>query len=138
MRARGPKYLGVTLANLAFGQCVLIALQLVLPDDRRPLANAISVVICAVPTYWLHRRWVWEKRGRSAFRSELLPFWLFVALGLVASTAAVAAAQYLWDAATGDPLPVLMTNLVNIGTFFVIWAARFFWMDRAFGFESEP
>lgn len=138
VRARGPRYLGVTLLNVGFGQLLLLALQVVLPDDRRALANALSVVICAVPTYWIHRRWVWEKRGRSALRTEILPFWAFVALGLVASTVAVAAAQAAWRGATGEPLPVLVTNAINIGTFFVIWALRFFWMDRAFGFEREP
>ncbi len=138
IRARGPKYFGVTVGNLIYGQLFLLLVQWMLPADRRALANAITVIICAVPTYYLHRRWVWEKKGRSSIRTEIAPFWAFVALGLVASTAAVAAVQALWTNTFDGPLPALVTNLVNIGTFTVIWAVRFLWMDKAFGVEREP
>ena len=138
IRARGPRYLGVTVGNLIYGQLFLLFVQWLMPDNRRAAANAITVILCAIPTYYLHRRWVWEKKGRSSLRTEIVPFWLFVLLGLVASTLAVAAVQALWTNTFDGPLPALVTNLVNIATFTVIWAVRFLWMDKAFGVEREP
>lgn len=137
VRSRGAKYVLVTAANVVFGQALLYGLLVALPDQRRSLVNAASVVICAPPAYYANRAWVWDKRGRSSLKREIGPFWLFVAIGLVGTTATVAVVEAWWRGSHDDPLPALFTNLISLLVIGTIWVVRFFWMDRAFQ-PAEP
>lgn len=132
VRSRGGKYVLVTAANVVFGQALLYLMLTGLPDQRRSLVNAASVVICAPPAYYANRAWVWDKRGRSDLRREIGPFWLFVAVGLVGTTATVAVVEAWWSGSHADPLPAGYTNLISLVVIGTIWVVRFFWMDRAF------
>lgn len=127
----------VTAANVVFGQALLYLLLTSLPDHRRAVVNALSVVLCAPPAYYANRAWVWDKRGRSDLRREVGPFWLFVAVGLVGTTAVVAVVEAWWRGSHADPLPAVVTNVISLGVIGAIWVARFFWMDRAFQ-PAEP
>ena len=39
-------------------------------------------LIASVPAYQLNRTWTWGKKGRSHFRSEIVPFWSMSFLGI--------------------------------------------------------
>ena len=132
VRSRGAKYVAVTAANVVFGQALLYGMLLALPDQRRSLVNAASVVICAPPAYYANRAWVWDKRGRSDLRREIGPFWAFVAVGLVGTTATVAVVEAWWRSGHTDPMPAVLTNVISLVVIGTIWVVRFFWMDRAF------
>ncbi len=41
----------------------------------------------------MNRAWVWGKRGKSHWKKEVLPFWVFTGAGLVLSTIAIHFAQ---------------------------------------------
>ncbi|MDQ7908541.1 GtrA family protein [Phytohabitans sp. ZYX-F-186] len=138
VRERGPRYLAVAVANVVFGQIVLWLLQLPFPDGRRAVVNAVSVVVCAIPAYYANRAWVWRRTGRSSWRREVLPFWLFVAVGLGATTGGVAAVEAVWRLAAEGSLPRPLTNLTNLAATGLLWVARFFWMDAAFRAVEEP
>src|SRR5437016_4021662 len=56
-------------------------------------SNLTAVAIGTGPTYWMSRRWVWQRSGRSHLVKEVLPFWLFMFLSVGASTALGAAAE---------------------------------------------
>lgn len=137
VRSRGGKYVLVTAANVVFGQALLYAMLTGLPDQRRSVINAASVVICAPPAYYANRAWVWDKRGRSDLRREIGPFWLFVAIGLVGTTATVAVVEAWWRSSHTSPMPAVLTNLISLVVIGTIWVVRFFWMDRAFQ-PTEP
>ena len=137
VRTRGAKYVLVTGANVVFGQALLLGLLLAFPDQRRSVVNAASVIICAPPAYYANRAWVWDKRGRSDLRREVGPFWLFVFVGLVGTTAAVAAAEAWWRSGHAEPMPAAFTNVISLLVIGTIWVVRFFWMDRAFQ-PAEP
>ena len=134
---RGPRYIAVGVGNLVVGQAVLWLLQFPLPDDRRAEANALSVLICAVPAYYAYRAWVWQRRGRSSIRREVLPFWGFVAVGLTASTFSVAAAEFLWHLVWESVLPRPVTNLASVTATGILWLLRFVWMEYAFAARSR-
>jgi putative flippase GtrA len=135
IRQRGPRYLAVAVVGFAGGQVVLWLTQLALADEQRTLAIAVSVVVCAVPTYYTNRAWVWGRGGRSSVRHEVAPFWALVAVGLVSSSAAVALAEAWWHGTHpgAGPLPAILTNLTSLSTMTLLWVIRFFWMDAAFG-----
>ncbi|BCB77921.1 hypothetical protein GCM10022251_37640 [Phytohabitans flavus] len=132
VRERGPRYLAVALGNVVFGQLVLWLLQLPFPDGRRAVVNAVSVVLCAIPAYYANRVWVWRRTGRSSWRREVLPFWLFVAVGLVVTTGGVAGVEAVWRFVADSQLPRPLTNLTNLSATGLLWIVRFFWMDAAF------
>jgi putative flippase GtrA len=132
VRNRGGKYVLVTALNVAFGQVLLYVMLVGLPDQRRWVINAASVVICAPPAYYANRAWVWDKRGRSDLRREIGPFWVFVGIGLVGTTVTVAAMEAWWRSSNADPMPAVLTNIISLVVIGTIWVVRFFWMDRAF------
>jgi putative flippase GtrA len=132
VRSRGGKYVLVTAVNVALGQVLLYVMLVGLPDQRRSVINAVSVVICAPPAYYANRAWVWDKRGRSDLRREIGPFWIFVAVGLVGTTVTVAVVEAWWRSSYAEPMPAVLTNIISLVVIGTIWVVRFFWMDRAF------
>jgi len=131
VRARGPRYLAVAIGNLVFGQVLLLVAVTVWSGPSRWSVNAATVAVAAIPAYHANRTWVWDRRGRSDLRREVIPFWGFALAGLVLTTAAVAVVESQW-ATNGGRLPAPVTNGVNLGVIGSIWVVRFFWMDRAF------
>lgn len=129
---RGIRYLAVTAGNVAFGQAVLLAAQVAFDGTDRWLVNAATVVACAPVAYWSNRALVFDTRGRSDLRREVLPYWGFVGAGLFGTTAAVWLVGQAWSAATGDRHPPLVTNLTNLSVIGALWVLRFAWMRRAF------
>ena len=137
VKERGPKYMAVSVVNVAIGQSLLLFFNLGL-HWYEPLANAVSVCISAVPAYYLSRAWVWGRTGKSHFKTEVLPFWIFIAVGLVFSTAMVALATHLAGSGSGHSiLHKFLPNLVNAASFFVLWVLRFFLFDKLFTTNPE-
>lgn len=89
-------------------------------------ANAFAASTAAVPAYFMSRYWVWQVRGRSSLRDEVLPFWAIALLGLVVSSFTAEAADRLFD----QPLMISAGSLIG---YFVVWLAKFVLLDRLFG-----
>jgi len=141
MKEKGPRYMAVSVVNVIVGQGLLLLFHAVLHWNQ-VVANAVSVCISAVPAYYLSRAWVWGRSGKSHFKTEVLPFWIFVAVGLVFSTAMVALVSHLTGAASTPPsqltlMEKLLPNLVNAGSFFILWVLRFFLLDKLFTVNPE-
>ena len=141
MKEKGPRYMAVSVVNVIVGQGLLLLFHAVLHWNQ-VVANAVSVCISAVPAYYLSRAWVWGRSGKSHFKTEVLPFWIFVAGGLVFSTAMVALVSHLTGAASTPPsqltlMEKLLPNLVNAGSFFILWVLRFFLLDKLFTVNPE-
>lgn len=127
VRSKGVKYSMVSVVNVFVGQGLLILFHAGF-GWRPTLSNILSVCISAVPAFYLSRAWVWQKRGRigkSELRKEVLPFWVFVAIGLVFSTIVVSLAAKVSTNA-------LVPNLANMFAFGLLWVVRFFLMDLLF------
>ena len=125
IKDKGLKYMLVSVANVLFGGALLVAFQ----TEMSPvMANACSVAISSVPAYYMSRIWVWGKSGKSHFKKEVLPFWVFVAAGFVLSTIAIAIVQ---DHTTSK----LMILLVQLVCFGILWTLRFFLFDKLFHVE---
>ena len=151
IRSKGLKYAGVSVVNLVLGQVLLLvfyrllsASDAALPESDRLLrgatANTLSVVISSVPAYYLSRAYVWGKRGRSELRREVLPFWIFVLVGLFLSTVGVSLVAHFVAAPkdVGFFHPAkLAASVANLAAFGVLWVIRFFWMDKAFHLDHH-
>jgi putative flippase GtrA len=138
IKGKGLKYSMVSVVNVVVGQGLLLVF--VHAGVTAWLANAVAVIISAIPAYYMSRAWVWGKRGKSELKREILPFWIFVGIGLFLSTGFVAIAAVIWpvppDAGFFN-LHKLIPNIVSILAFGVLWVIRFFWMDSAFHLEHD-
>jgi putative flippase GtrA len=140
IRNKGPKYVAVSLVNVVLGQGLLLMFHSILHVDQT-LSNVLAVAISAVPAYYLSRAWVWKKSGKSHFKKEVLPFWIFVVVGLVFSTAMVALTSKIFtDGVPPSELTLaekLLPNIVNMVSFGLLWVVRFFLMERWFASSPE-
>jgi putative flippase GtrA len=141
IKEKGLRYVAVSSVNVIVGQGLLLLFHAVLGWNQT-VANAAAVMISAVPAYYLSRAWVWGRTGKSHFKKEVLPFWIFVFIGLVFSTTMVALSAKVFgtDNIPADqltPIEKLLPNLVNAGSFFILWIIRFFLMEKLFTQHTE-
>src|SRR5262245_23660961 len=106
IKDKGLKYMAVSVANVLFGGGLLLAFQV---EMTPVMANACAVAISSVPAYYMSRIWVWGKSGKSHFKKEVLPFWIFVAAGFVLSTLAISIA----DNHTTNKVIILFVQLAS-------------------------
>ena len=125
VRTRGLRYVLVAVVNVVVGQGLLLALQHWWSPN---LANIVAVIVSSIPAYYMNRSWVWGKNGKSHWRKEVAPFWIFTAIGLVASTIAI---TFVQDHTERKSL-ILFTQLFVFG---VLWVIRFFVLDKLFHVE---
>ena len=125
IRTKGLRYVMVSVVNVLVGGGLLVVLQ----HWMRPtFANICGVAISAIPAYYMNRAWVWGKRGKSHWKKEVLPFWVFTGAGLVLSTLAISYA----DEHTQNKFVILFVQLFAFG---VLWVVRFFVLDKLFHVE---
>jgi putative flippase GtrA len=117
------KYSAASAAGVVTGVTVLNTCLLVL-DLGAVTSNIIGVTAGSIPNYLINRAWTFNKRDTHSFTREILPFWLMAVLGLIISTFAVAWADDRWD---GNALAL---NAANLGSFGVLWVAKFFVLER--------
>lgn len=138
VKTKGLKYSMVSVVNLVVGQALLLICQYAFGFSPTE-ANVVAVCISAVPAYYLSRRWVWGRSGRSSFKREVLPFWIFVAIGLVFSTVSVKVMHTAWELRYPTvEQPTIFTNITNIAAFGFLWVLRFFLFDRLFHLQHDP
>ncbi|HEX3839463.1 MAG TPA: GtrA family protein [Acidimicrobiales bacterium] len=92
-------------------------------------ANAVATV----PSYYLNRSWVWQKRGRSHLMKEIVPFWALSAIGIVVSIGGAAIARHL---GTEHQLhhfeQTLLVLFANVMSFALFWVLKFLLFNRLF------
>lgn len=94
------------------------------------VANAFAATTAALPAYFMSRYWVWQVRGRSSLRAEVIPFWVIALVGLVVSSLTAEAADRLFD----EPLMISVGSLVG---YVVVWLAKFALLNVLFGRASD-
>jgi putative flippase GtrA len=131
----------VSVVNVIVGQGLLLLFHAILHVGQT-LSNVLAVCISAVPAYYMSRAWVWGRKGKSHFKTEVLPFWIFIAVGLVFSTAMVAAGAVIAgtngeNVADLTLFQKLLPNLLNMLAFGILWVVRFFLMEKMFTRRPE-
>jgi putative flippase GtrA len=116
------RFLLVSVFNVGFGQSLLVLSHSWLGWSFA-VSNLVAVSVSAGPAYVLARYWVWRKRSKNHLVKEVLPFWGLAFLGLLVSTIAAGVANRYSNAQ-------IVLNLVNLGSFGIIWVFKFFILDR--------
>jgi putative flippase GtrA len=112
----------VSAVTLLTGHLILYVLHA--PLDVEPVvANMLSTAINTTIVLAANRRWVWLIDSRVGIRSEIFPFMLIAAAGLVLSTALV----WVTARSGGEGLWINAANLAGFG---ILWLARFAVLDR--------
>jgi putative flippase GtrA len=117
------KYSMTSVVGVFLGQSLIFLFASVL-DWSWGWANVVAVSISTIPTYYMSRHWVWQKRGKSSLYAEVIPFWVMTFLGLLLSTIAVVILENQY------PDNPVLANLGNVIGFGVLWLAKFFILDR--------
>ena len=93
------------------------------------VSTVVANVAATFPAYYLNRRWVWGKTGRSHLGKEIIPFWAMQSLGILVSVGGAALARHYGiehhlshRMQTGL---VLVANLASFGLFYVLKYAVF-------------
>ena len=101
-------------------------------------SNLAACVVGGIPSYYLHRRWTWGKKGPSHLLKEVLPFWGLAFLGLAFSTwtadVAESRAHDLTDSRLGQ---AMIINVAVIAAFGVLWVAKFFIFNKLLFVKDE-
>ncbi len=141
VRQKGPKYAAVSVVNVIVGQGLLLLFHAILHVGQT-LSNVLAVCISAVPAYYMSRAWVWGRKGKSHFKTEVLPFWIFIGVGLVFSTVMVAVGSAVAgtngeNVADLTLFQKLLPNILNMFAFGILWVVRFFLMEKMFAKRPE-
>ena len=92
-------------------------------------ANAVATL----PSYYLNRKWVWGKGGRSHLTKEIIPFWSLSALGITVSIFGAALARHISTvhhlSHFDQSVLVLAANLISFGVF---WVLKFVIFNKLF------
>ena len=117
------KYSMTSVVGVVMGQSLIFLFASIL-EWPWGWANFTAVTISTVPTYYMSRAWVWQKRGKSSVYAEVVPFWVMTFLGLLLSTIAVVVLERRY------PDNKILANVGNVMGFGVLWVAKFFILDR--------
>jgi putative flippase GtrA len=102
-------------------------------------AAVLAAVVAASPAYWLARRWVWGRSGRSHLMKEIVPFWALALTGMVLTTWVAGLAESAGAKVTGNRLGqtvILMGSVLAVSIGF--WAVRFVLLNGILFADREP
>lgn len=117
------RYSMASMVGVITGQAALLICYVGFGMAAIP-ANVVSCVAGGIPNYAINRAWTFDKHGKNSLTREVIPFWSMAFAGLILSTVAVAWADRRFD---GNAVAVAAAN---IGSFGLLWVAKFFVLDR--------
>lgn len=117
------KYSMTSVVGVVMGQSLIFFFASIL-KMQWGWANFWAVAISTLPTYYMSRQWVWQKRGKSSLYAEIVPFWVMTFLGLLLSTIAVVFLERRY------PHNRVLANVGNVAGFGALWLVKFFILDR--------
>ena len=82
---QGLKMVRYTMVSLVSALTSLVLLTItygILRLGTEVVCTLISNILAGFPSYYLNRRWVWKKGGRSHVWREVLPFWVMSITGI--------------------------------------------------------
>jgi putative flippase GtrA len=127
------KYTMVSVISTAVSFGVLLLVYGVLKIWGEIASTVFANAVATVPSYYLNRKWVWGKGGRSHLAKEIIPFWALSAVGIFVSIFGAAAAKHIGTEHHLSHLYqtalVLAANLISFGVF---WVLKFLIYNRIF------
>ena len=133
---QGLKVIRYTMVSAISALTSLVILTIVFGVLRlwgEVVSTLFANVMAGFPSYFLNRRWVWGKSGRSHIWREVLPFWVMSITGI-----GFALLTSTWAhnfAVSHDLQHLARTALVvgaNIAAFGILWFLKFLILNRLF------
>ena len=132
----GLKLIRYTMVSAISALTSLVILTIVYGVFRlwsEVFSTLFSNVMAGFPSYFLNRRWVWKKGGRSHLWREILPFWVMSLTGIGFALFTASLVQHFANA--HDLHHLVRTVLVvgaNIAAFGILWVLKFIILNRLF------
>ena len=132
----GVKVVRYTMVSVISALTSLVILTIVFGVLRlwgEVVSTLFANIMAGIPSYYLNRRWVWGKGGRSHIWRELLPFWVMSITGIGFALYTSSLAQHF--ANTHHLQHLARTALVvgaNIAAFGILWILKFLILNRLF------
>lgn len=127
------KYAGVSVVSTIVSQVTLFMTFGVWRVLSEVPANILANALATVPSYYLNRKWVWGKGGRSHLWREVVPFWVLSFIGLAFSSLAVwLAGDFARHHSLGHATTTLLVNGANLFSFAILWFVKFVIYNKLF------
>ena len=132
----GLKILRYTMVSIISALTSLVILTIVYGVLRlwnEVVSTLFANVMAGFPSYYLNRRWVWRKGGRSHVWRELLPFWIMSITGIGFALYTATLARNFADSHHLQHLgrTVLVVG-ANVAAFGILWLLKFLILNRLF------
>jgi putative flippase GtrA len=100
-------------------------------------ATLAGNVIATLPSYHLNRIWAWGKRGPSAFRKEIVPYWSLALAGIAFSQIGAFWSRSVVHSHHWSRLEdTALVAAVNLVCFAVFWVLKLLVFNRIFHFDK--
>jgi putative flippase GtrA len=130
------KYASVSIISTVVAQVTLFLVFGVFHLVPAVAANIIANIVATPPSYYLNRRWVWGKGGKSHLWREIVPFWVLSFVGLALSSLTVyGAEQFAKHHNLSHAWTTLLVNAANLFAFALLWMIKFVIYQRLFHVE---
>ena len=128
---KAVRYGAVSVVSTVVAQAVFLVSFGLLQLASAVWCQFLAAVVSAFPSYYLNRRWVWGKSGRSHLWKEVVPFWVIAVAGLVLSLLAVDLASgisnhYHFDHA----ITTVFADVMSLGSYGVVWLGKYWILNR--------
>jgi len=127
------RYTAVSAISALTSLVILTIVYGVLRLWSEVVSTLFANVMAGFPSYFLNRRWVWKKGGRSHLWREVLPFWVMSLTGI---GFALFAASVVHNFANAHDLQHLTRTVLvvgaNIAAFGILWLVKFIILNRLF------
>ncbi|MGD0314152.1 MAG: GtrA family protein [Acidimicrobiales bacterium] len=137
----GLKLIRYTMVSAISALTSLVILTLVYGVFRlwtEVISTLFANIMAGFPSYFLNRRWVWKKGGRSHWWREVLPFWVMSITGI---GFALVTSTWAHDFANAHHLHHLARTVLvvgaNIAAFGTLWLLKFMILNRLFAQIAE-
>jgi len=127
------RYGMVSAVSVVFAFTVLTLVYGVLQLWTEVPSVFFANIVASVLNYFLNRRWVWGKSGRSNLKREVIPFWIMSIAGIIFALLTASLARSFSDAHDlghwSRTVVILGANGFAFGT---VWVVKFIVLNRIF------
>jgi putative flippase GtrA len=126
----------VSVVSAGIGFSLLILIYGVLQLWSEVPSALVSNILATIPNYYLNRRWVWGKSGRSHIWREVVPFWITSITGILLALMTASLARGFSNAHHLDHVARTVVIVgANTAAFGTIWIVKFLILNRLFRVE---
>ena len=94
-------------------------------------SSIFATMAGAVPSYFMNRYWAWQKRGKSHFSKEVVPYFVMAWLSLVFSTWSTDfAATHKEIVGSSHLIQLMFVDGAYVASFAILWLAKYAFMDK--------